>query len=138
MRARLFILPWSSKQISARIWVLAFFRSLHSSCQAPNVPDWDHLSRVDNPGRSVPTAMYRVECPMIKAGQRWSNMISTRDFPDDLNSTPMTLFALSRKEYLEVYYMLKNSHRYQASTKIPKPSRGISFSTSSFKSLKDV
>ena len=27
-------------------------------------------SKVDNPVRSVPTAAYRVECPMIKAGYR--------------------------------------------------------------------
>ena len=52
-------------------WVLEFLIFLSSSWRVPKVPARDYLSKVDNPGRSVPTAKSQVECTMRKAEYRW-------------------------------------------------------------------
>ena len=60
------------------------------------------FSIVDNPGRSVPTATSRVECTTRKACYRWSNVLATRAYTDDLNPTPLNLFTFSSPEESEV------------------------------------
>ena len=98
VHARLYIFPWRFKRISAKSSVLIFLIYLSSSWQVPNVPSWYHFSKVDNPGRSVPTATSRVDCPTIKAVYRWSKVLSTRASPDELKFDTLAFFPLSRKE----------------------------------------
>ena len=112
--ARLFILPWISKKISASSWILKSLRSLSISLWVPNVPYWENLSKVDNIGRIVPATTSQLRCPKRKSGYRWSNVISTRLSPDYLNPNHMTFFPLSRNEDLDVYSMFYNAHRYSA------------------------
>ena len=64
---RLFILPRRSKQISARIWILVFLIFLSSSLAVPNLPARNRFSKLYNPGRIVPKATSRLECPKRKA-----------------------------------------------------------------------
>ena len=59
-------------------------------------------NHIDNPGRSLQTATYRVECPTRKAGYIWSNVHDTRASPDDLKFSFLAFFPLYRKDGSDV------------------------------------